>query len=262
LRNERGFASKTEVPNIALTDTLGQEKCSKNFPRKNYIVWRGIVSGNIFVIYVLSSLWEFFQGAPLRIKFLSVLLILTSTTVLQASPVQWTVAQGGNGSYFDWVPGYLTWTQADAAASQLTFDGIHGYLATVTSQQENNFFETQFSQSTGQTLIGWLGGYKNPAEANPSDPSLGWNWVTGQPWSYTSWWTAEGLPDNAGGNQNYLRTQPVGSVVYWDDIQNDPGSFYIGGYFVEYAVPEPGAASCLFVVALLGVLRRIRVLPR
>lgn len=196
----------------------------------------------------------------MRKLHLFILAVLALSSYVQATPVQWPVSEGGNGYYFDWVPGYLTWTNADAAASALTFDGVHGYLATITSQPENNFFESQFSQSTGQTLIGWLGGYKNLAEADPSNPAVGWNWVTGEPWSYTAWWTAEGEPDNDGGNQNYVRTQPDGSAVYWDDIENDPGNSYIGGYFVEYAVPEPASAlSLAFVISMLSMRRKKRV---
>lgn len=132
-----------------------------------------------------------------------------------AAPVQWPQGLGGNDHYYDWVPGYNTHTGASAAASGLSFSGMQGYLATLTTPAENTFFESKFSQSgSGQTLIGWLGGFQNTSAPDYSEPAGGWRWNTGETWGFTKWWTLHNFPDNFNGPQNFLRTQPVGPDVF------------------------------------------------
>ncbi len=71
------------------------------------------------------------------------------TSKLRAGPIQWTVAEGGNGDWYDLVmpdsPQYnFTWTQARAAADSMAWDGLQGYLATVTSPEEGEFLRDNF----------------------------------------------------------------------------------------------------------------------
>jgi hypothetical protein len=175
-----------------------------------------------------------------------------------AAPVQWPASQGGNDHYYDWVPGYLTWSDARTAAESSIFLSTPGHLATIVTPAENAFFQSHFSQSTGPTLIGWLGGYQDPASPDYSEPAGGWRWVTGEPWTFTKWWTDKNLPDDFNGQQDYLRTQPVGPDIFWDDIENDPNPYYIGGYFVEYPVPEPALAVPMLLASSLYLTRRRR----
>jgi hypothetical protein len=170
-----------------------------------------------------------------------------------ATPVQWSTSSGGNGHYYDFVlaPNIL-WTDANATAQSLVVDGVHGYLATLTSAAENNFLFSTFSAQAGPLQEGWLGGYQDTSAPDYSEPSGGWRWVTGEPWSFTAWANAE--PDNIGGNQNYLRG---GST--WDDMANNPTNEsvqFVSGYFVEYPVPEP--ASCAMLIGSLVLVRRRR----
>jgi hypothetical protein len=55
---------------------------------------------------------------------------------LYAVPVQWSVADGGNGHYYEVVsvPESIIWSDAKIAA-----EASGGYLATITSSQENEF---------------------------------------------------------------------------------------------------------------------------
>jgi hypothetical protein len=185
------------------------------------------------------------------------LLIATGLSTATAAPVQWPVIEGGNNHFYDWVPGYMTWTDARNAASSMTYSGFSGYLATVTSSSEQGFFQQHFSQTgAGSTLIGWLGGYQDTSAPDYTEPSGGWRWTSGEPWGFTTWWTDRGLPDDFNGSQDYLRTQPVGSNVFWDDIENDPDASYIGGFFVEYPVPEPTSITILALGCLLGARQR------
>jgi hypothetical protein len=178
--------------------------------------------------------------------------------VVRATPIQWPASSGGNDHYYDFISDpNVTWTNADAAAQAQTFDGVHGYLATLTSAGENTFVVANFSAEWGPFQDGWLGGYQDTTAPDYSEPAGGWRWVTGEPWSYTNWFTGGPVePDNSGGNQNYLRSNVNGQ---WDDFQNDPSNpsvQYISGYFVEYTVPEPASAAVLLFPAACFLGRR------
>lgn len=194
----------------------------------------------------------------LGINFAIIVLASCASTSL-ATPIQWPSSAGGNNHYYDFVYApNITWTDADAAVQSLTYDGLQGYLATITSAAENTFVFTNFSAEAGPFQEGWLGGYQDTSAPDYSEPAGGWRWVTGEPWSYTNWATNE--PDNDGGNQNYLRG---GSS--WDDMQNDPSNpsvQYVSGYFVEYSAPVPEPASGLVLVMSAGMIalgRRRRI---
>ena len=93
---------------------------------------------------------------------------------------------------FSLVKGRFTWPQAKSDA-----ESKGGHLAVVTSASEWRSVLELGPVSGGY----WLGGYKNE---NSSDPSSGWNWVTGEAWGYTAWHPNE--PNNMGGNERYLCT--------------------------------------------------------
>ena len=71
-----------------------------------------------------------------------------------------------NGHYYEYVSTALTWTSAKAAADECSLYGLKGYLATVTSQTENDFIKEKLSAD------GWLGGTDQAA----SDV---WRWASG-----------------------------------------------------------------------------------
>jgi len=148
---------------------------------------------------------------------LLVTLLLSGSAV--AAPIQWKAANGGNGHYYEFVPVNLSWADAKTAAEALSFQGMQGHLITITSQAESDFFGANFGQGTGQTLFGWLGGFQDTKAPDYAEPAGGWRWVTGETWSFTNWWTEKGFPDNFNGPQDFVRSQPVNSVIYWDDIQ-------------------------------------------
>lgn len=162
--------------------------------------------------------------------------------------IQWSTSDGGNGHYFEFVQQELSWTDAKAAAQAMVFDSVHGHLATDTSAAENSFFVANYCDSNGNLLPGWLGGYQDTSAPDYSEPAGGWRWITGEPWSYTNWFP--GMPDNSGGNQNYIRSQ---TYFRWDDFQDAAGSG-VPGYYVEWAVPEPTTLLPLAAMAML--LRR------
>lgn len=185
----------------------------------------------------------------MRVSLLAALfVVLGFTSNVQAVPVQWLAALGGNNHYYDWVPGRSTWQQARISANGMFHLGQIGQLATVTSAAEGSFITDSVRND-----FGWLGAFQDTLAPDYSEPAGGWRWVTGEPWSYTNW--AGGQPDNFGGAQNFIRT--LGAP--WDDLDNNAsGSVELSGYYIEY-VPEPSSWVLLGVLSLgFGLFARWR----
>lgn len=134
----------------------------------------------------------------------------------------------------------MTWDQARAAARARTYNGKHGYLATITTAEEQNI--TRFSLG-GDTAACWLGG----RQAGGPEPAGGWVWDNGEPWDST-WWTP-GTPDNStfwtGNEENHLMIAHGGGFKLWDDWWGgDNGSLApltpesVRGYIVEWDCVE------------------------
>ena len=104
----------------------------------------------------------------------------------------------GNGHYYEIVNAEKTWPEAKAAAEASTLYGLSGYLATITSQAENDFLDSKVGQDT------WIGGSDSSTYTSNSHPVTEgtWEWVSG--------------PDN--GNTFFCQTA-VGSKA--DDAHAD-----------------------------------------
>ena len=145
--------------------------------------------------------------------------------------VTWEVSAGGNGHIYRAVPGFLglTWTLADQLAK-----GEGGYLATITSEQENNFVfnlvdAPQFWTEGGSGPA--LGGFQ---EDGAPEPAGGWGWVTGENWAYSNWFP--GQPNNWPGGPpedrlHFYSGLAGARTATWNDIgRNDQN---LGGYVIE-----------------------------
>ena len=174
--------------------------------------------------------------------------------VAGATPIQWTVASGGNGHWYDLVAtSPIGWGSANSQANGLSYLGTTGHLATLTSAAENAFVDGSI------TINGWLGGYQDPTELVPS---AGWHWVTGETWSYTNW--ALGEPNDnhvVGANyEQWLEGLPGGQ---WNDLPGPTASAYSrSNIVVEYdtsdtSTPEP-CSMALLGVGLVGLVVRRR----
>ncbi len=140
---------------------------------------------------------------------------------------------GGTGHFYEYVSsGAITWGNARTAAAARTYQGLQGYLATMTSADENAFANSKLGGAAG-----WLGGSDAAVEGN-------WTWVTGpetgnvfcignlncvvQPGFYANWNSDE--PNDSGGEDclQFL----AGGTGKWNDLSTS--STGVTGYVVEY----------------------------
>jgi hypothetical protein len=131
------------------------------------------------------------------------------------------------------VPSGITWHAAKNAAESQSYSGVHGHLATITSQGENDFI---LSNLGGENIKGcWIGAIQ---PAGSPEPDGGWQWVTGERWDFTYW---IGPPNNHyGGDQGvhpYGYGENAVQVNWWDNSGkwNDfPDDIPMYGYIVEF----------------------------
>ena len=116
-------------------------------------------------------------------------------------PVCWRIEDGGNGHWYRFIPVNLigSWSSANEAAGQ-----VGGHLATITAPAELGFVEV-LSACVG--CPGWgpswaIGGIQNQASPTYAEPTGGWQWVTGENWSWSPW--THGEPNNSGGSEDFL----------------------------------------------------------
>ena len=188
-----------------------------------------------------------------------------------ADPVQWTVASGGNGHFYEFRYDNNNFLNARASALASSYMGMSGYLATVTSAAE-----AAFLYGSVNTSIAYIGGSDEGHEGT-------WTWLDGPEaggvfysasggpldYAYSSWGPGEPNDGFPNGPENALITNND-HAGQWNDVRS-AGQFSLG-YYVEYsatadagAVPEP--ASWAMMVAGFGMLgagmrHRRRTAPR
>jgi len=165
-----------------------------------------------------------------------------------------------NGHIYEFVDGHKDWTAAKVDAESKSVGGQKGYLANVTSADEQAFVTGKGANSnaTIQNFANghhmWLGGTDAAQEGK-------WIW-SGGPEAGTQFWAGAsngsatggsynnwnpGEPNNAGGQENFLHTWAGGAT--WNDIPNGAG---VNGYVIEYggldAVSAPMARSGVIAV--------------
>jgi Secretion system C-terminal sorting domain/Lectin C-type domain len=160
------------------------------------------------------------------------------------------ISYSGNNHFYEFIAGSLSWTTAKTNAAAKSLFGLQGYLATITSQGENDFIQQKI---TGD---GWIGAsddysYINAATgsatyANQAGSEGKWYWVTGpvgetgtqfsngntSPASvssrYMNWNPSE--PNNSGSIEHYGEIYSSTGTGKWNDLPNTS----LLGYVVEY----------------------------
>ncbi len=179
----------------------------------------------------------------------------------------------------DGVP-VISWNTSNAAASTLSFMGATGHLATITSEEEDDFLKDLAQNTPGAfsnpitggfgsfTLGPWIGGF--------FDTNTGlYTWVnnegtipvTNGTSIYAGWIGNEpNSPDEhhlVYVDVNLSFQTPNGNGLGWGDCDNicfrNVPSARIRSFIVEYDVPEPAALAFFgFGLAGLGYMRRRR----
>ena len=162
---------------------------------------------------------------------------------------QWSAAEGGNDHWYDIIVTPLqSWMAAKAQA-----ESMGGYLASITSQSENDWLWNSFN--IGGTPEYWAQtgpwpGYDGPVFGAYRDENDVWSWVSGEPfeWSNFNWSTN---PGEAG-------AQFIAQTPFWDDIGVNGGTSAGGNvaFVIEYNVPAPATFIPLAAAMRLGSRRR------
>jgi len=149
--------------------------------------------------------------------------------------IQWRKSAGGNGHYYKAVctTTAISWTEADLLARAQA-----GYLATITSAEENAFLaklidDPKFFIAIGAVPLGYgpaIGGFQKPGSREPDG---GWCWVSGEPWKFSNWYPPS-EPDNYSGVEDRLQfcSGAVGKpAATWNDTEGI--AKWCSGYVVE-----------------------------
>src|SRR5690606_15366461 len=124
----------------------------------------------------------------------------------------------------------ISWAAAKLAAEASYYNGMQGYLATITSAEENAFIKAKLPSDA------WIGA--SDAESEGAAEGA-WEWVTGPDKgtlvsdTYINW--NPGEPNDTGGNEDYAEFYGAGgNSGQWNDL---PGADTNG---VQYYVVEYG----------------------
>lgn len=186
----------------------------------------------------------------IRLALLSSLAANGAAASLNAGvALQWSSAVGGNDH---WYMCYRFAEVTDWTVTHSLAQSWGGYLATITSAQENQFvFDVSLAQG------GW-----DPS--HPSGPYLGarknasnqFEWVTGEAFTYTNWLPGEPSSGLWEPYLNFLGGGPGTTTPhpYWNDIN---GSQFTAMFeFNTAPVPSPGAIALGSLVRLVSLGRR------
>ncbi|MBF0227573.1 MAG: hypothetical protein HQK76_19170 [Desulfobacterales bacterium] len=125
-----------------------------------------------------------------------------------------------NGNYYQRIAKQVTWTDARKQAIELG-----GYLATITSREENDFIYNNLVKNNCDC---WLGGTDDQSEGN-------WQWVTGEAWDYYNWSSDANNPQNfindyigmkslsSGQWNDYAINSSLAFICEWDNETDDTG---------------------------------------
>ena len=164
-----------------------------------------------------------------------------SPTITLAVTPAGTNYYSGTGHYYEVVSATKTWSQAKALAAASTYEGLTGYLVTITSAGENAFIKAKVNANS------WIGASDDNNETTGTTVEGHWQWVTGPEagktffcddidesdgcevddgYSYQNWNSGE--PNNSG---NESRGQFYTASGNWNDLRTTHTQT---AYIIEY----------------------------
>lgn len=230
---------------------------SANFAAGDLLAYTGGLPSGVSASYNAGTGVLTFTGNATPAQYQALLRTVTFATSA-ASALQRTItfnlgtaiSFSGNNHFYEFITGTFTWTGAKTDAAAKTFYSLQGYLATITSQAENDFIQQKLSAD------GWIGSSDEYTEinaatgastyANQAAAEGKWYWITGPvgeigtqfsngngtPASvsgrYMNWNTSE--PNNASSIEHYGEIYSSSSTGKWNDLPNSSTL----GYVVEY----------------------------
>ncbi len=199
--------------------------------------------------------------------------LAASTVSVAAHAATWTNPLTGHSYQSISHGSAITWTQAKVAAETLG-----GYLVTITDAFEQSLVYSMIANDATMWLPvaathgPWIGLFQ--ASGSP-EPSGGWQWVTGEAYSYTNWLPGEpnNEPTNSLGNEafGHFHGNWGPSSPYWNDTaHNGYPNAPVASYIVEIdpppppppppptAMPEPSSAALLATFGVWHLIRQTR----
>jgi hypothetical protein len=190
-------------------------------------------------------------------------LLWIGTSIANGDAVQWTE----NGHWYEAVAtggSAILWTDAQAAAASRG-----GYLATITSAEENTFvfnliddqsvywhYEPQQSNNWGP----WIGGFQ---PSGSTEPDGNWQWVTAEAFGYSNWRSGEPNDSpNQTTSEEYISFMNYQQGATPRDVWNDgPDDAPVAAYVIEWnqspnVVPTPSTFVMLISLGAMGLLRK------
>ena len=210
---------------------------TSNFASGDVLGYTGSLPGGVSASYSSTTGILTFSGSATAANWQTLLRTVTfSTTSGNSSTrtVSFTVGSAipftDNGHFYEYVASAnIIWSTAKAAADSRSLFGLQGYLATITSQNENDFIRQKLGADA------WIGGSDETVEAT-------WRWVTGPEegtqfangsasfgGQFANWNTGE--PNNCCGGEHYTEIYSTDGVGKWNDL--GPAA-QLAGYVVEY----------------------------
>ncbi|MFT6107849.1 MAG: hypothetical protein ACJA2W_000758 [Planctomycetota bacterium] len=130
-----------------------------------------------------------------------------------------------NGHFYKLYSVNLSWTDAKAAAEAEFWQGIPGHLVTIQDQAEQDWIIANLAPSRP-----WIGLSQNLNSPSFSEPGGGFEWVTGEPFTFVNWSAGEpSNNDGAGGTEEYVEMFGNGQ---WNDATDN--HFITNQYLVEW----------------------------
>lgn len=235
-----GGAVAVVDPNLTISATTITDfkvSITGNFAAGDTLAYTGALPGGVSASYSAGTGILTFTGAATAADWQALLRTVTFSSVA-ASALTRTISftagsaipYSGNGHFYEYVAsGNIQWATALTAAGNRTLHGLQGYLATITSQAENDFIRQKLGADA------WIGASDELVEGEwrwKCGPEAGTQFSSGSVavnGQFANWNAAE--PNNVGGIENYAEIYCTDNVGKWNDLN---GMAVLSGYVVEY----------------------------